>query len=87
MSEMGEDFNAWKAAKREKKANNLSASTDILAKAGVNFTSHNNGVHLIVQHKDRLIDFWPSTGKWGVRSANLWGRGVFSLLKLLGVTK
>lgn len=87
MSDMGEDFRAMKEASREKKANNLASSTDILKKARVNFTSHNNGVHLVIQHSDRLIDFWPSTGKWNVRSANLWGLGVFALLKVLGVQK
>ena len=77
-SEMGEIFKAWDEHKKAKKADNLAQSTQILTERGIPFTSHNNGVHLVV---DSCFDFWPSTGKWIERETGKKGRGVFNLLK------
>ena len=79
-SDMGEMFNDWRAAKQQKKRENLASSTDILTQRGIRFESKNGGVHLIVYAGERVVDFWPSTGKWIVRGGRT-GRGVFKLLK------
>lgn len=77
---MGEMFNEWREMKREKKRANQSSSTDLLRERGVEFESHNNGVHLVVRSAGKVIDFWPSTGKFIVRGGKT-GRGVFNLLR------
>jgi len=80
MSDMGDDFRAWKLHKRAKKEKNLEHSTRLLQESGIPFESKNWGVHLIVQGNSGLIDFWPSTGKFIARSGAK-GRGVRNLIK------
>jgi hypothetical protein len=79
---MGEMFGDYKAYRQQKKRENLSSSTKILAERDIEFESKNFGVHLIVKGNGLVIDFWPSTGKYIVRGGRT-GRGVFNLLKLL----
>ena len=70
---------------KKKRAGNREHSAIILTEAGVEFTSHNGGAHLIVQGKNCIIDFWPGTGKYvsriGRRGGRGEGRGVRSLMK------
>lgn len=83
MGDMGDDFNAWKRAKMEKRAKNRDASPQRLTEAGVKFDSRNLGAHLIVQSQAGTIDFWPGTGNWIIRSTQQKGRGVFDLIKFI----
>lgn len=68
----------------DKRAQNREYSTEHLRKQGVEFTSHNNGAHLVVISGRQAIDFWPGTGKFITRSTGRKGRGVFNLLKEIG---
>lgn len=81
MSDMGDDFNAWKKAKQEKRASNREDSAAILTRAGVLFESKNIGAHLIVTAGAKIVDFWPGTGLWIVRGANNKRRGVHKLIE------
>jgi len=83
MSDIGEDFAAMKAHSKLKKERNLAYSTNLLVESGIEFESKNNGVHLIVTSDLGLIDFWPSTGKFKVRSQTKYGRGVKNLINLI----
>jgi hypothetical protein len=86
--DMGDDFKAMREMQQEKRARNRESSTTILRDCGVVFSSYNNGVHLVVTHNQVQVDFWPSTGKWIVRDARKTeGRGVYNLIKQLGVRK
>lgn len=76
----------WQQESKERRARNRQASLDHLNAAGVVFTEHNNGAHLIIRHGGFTVDFWPGTGKWAVRRG-LSGRGVFNLLAALGIKK
>lgn len=76
----------------DKRRNNRASSRELLVLHGVQFTSKNDGAHLIVVEKQTgmVIDFWPATGKWVWRDAidygdRTEGRGVFNLLKHMGV--
>lgn len=91
MGDMGE---YWRDVKpflkeqsRKKRASNQENSTAILRATGVKFEQKNNGVHLIVKHNDKVVDFWPSTGRFICRSRKKDDFGVFNLLKYLGVSK
>jgi hypothetical protein len=80
MSEEAEVYKVLREESQKKKRDNMIKSTELLESKGVPFTSHNNGVHLIV---DDHIDFWPSTGKWKDRNNNKVKRGVFNLIEYL----
>lgn len=84
MGDVGDTFNAWKEAGKEKRYRNKLRSEDILDGKGIEYVAKNDGWHLIVTGKDGLIDFWPSTGKFITRKGKK-GRGVFNLIKLCGV--
>lgn len=71
---------------KAKRAGNRENSAEILTQRGVSFTPKNGGAHLIVNHNGKVADFWPGTGKYQVRGAGPYKRGVFNLLKDLGVT-
>jgi hypothetical protein len=83
MGDMGDSFRAWTKSKQEKRWSNLEWSTNYLKEVGIPFTSHNGGVHLIIDGPDGWIDFWPSTGKWIFRSGEK-GRGIQNLFKMIG---
>ncbi|WP_054912480.1 hypothetical protein [Pseudomonas sp. NBRC 111127] len=75
----------WQAESAERRARNRQGSAEILAERGVQFEVKNMGAHLIVSHEGKVADFWPGTGKYIPRGGGRPGRGVFNLLKLLGV--
>lgn len=68
-----------------KRADNRQKSTDVLRSHGVQFESKNGGAHLVVFAGNQVADFWPGTGKWIIRGAAEYRRGVFKLLLALGV--
>lgn len=70
----------------ERRADNRDRSAAILDRLGVSFESKNGGAHLIVTHDGKTVDFWPGTGKFIQRQSGArHGRGVFNLMKLLGI--
>lgn len=83
---MKDHFDDLRKYNQHKRASNREKSQQLLVKHGVTFTIHNSGAHLIVHSPEGLIDFWPGTGKWIIRG-KADGRGVFNLLKRIGVSK
>ncbi|SUD77836.1 hypothetical protein [Pseudomonas putida] len=75
----------WDAESAERRAKNRQSSAEVLAQHGVQFEPKNLDAHLIVSHAGKVVDFWPGTGKYIPRDGGRPGRGVFNLLKLLGV--
>ncbi len=84
-SEMADDFRAMHEASKVKRAGNREFSTNLLTEQGVGFVSKNDGAHLIVEYSGRVVDFWPGTGKYKFRDSDKYKRGVFNMLKELGV--
>jgi hypothetical protein len=80
MSDTIEMFNGLKAYKKEKKAGNRAQSAEILSRSGCVFESKNGGAHLIVLAGADVVDFWPGTGLWIVRSTKQQRRGVRKLV-------
>jgi hypothetical protein len=69
-----------------RRATNQQRSCALLRFLGVEFEVKNEGVHLIVKHNGKTVDFWPSTGKYIPREPKpKHGRGVFNMLKMLGI--
>jgi hypothetical protein len=86
MSEMGEVWAEFRAFKQEKRRSNLANSTKLLEAAGVAFTSHNEGIHLVIQKDAETIDYWPSTGLWWIRGTRNKRRGVQRLIAYMKST-
>ena len=84
-----EDWRAFRAASAEKRRDNMRASTAILAKHAVPFEAQDaQGIHLVVRYGGRVVDYWPSTGKWIDRAnRGIHMRGVFRLLAHLNVPR
>lgn len=87
MSEIGEIFAATKEQRKHeskcRKRNNMNGSMVMLGENGINYESKNNGAHLIVSHKGKTADLWPSTGKFNIRGDSRYFRGVRLLIKIL----
>lgn len=86
---MGDVGDYWRDTKKSReddsknrRASNRENSANILAQRGIGFVSKNGGAHLIVDHNDKILDFWPGTGKWICRGGKS-GRGVFGMIKYL----
>lgn len=80
MSDMAEGWAEFRAYKQKKKRSNLAHSTGQLVAAGLTFTVHNGGIHLVLTKDDQTIDYWPSTGLWWIRGTSNKRRGVQRLL-------
>lgn len=78
-------WDAMRQRSMEKRAANRQQSAELLERAHVKYISRNLGAHLTVTHGGRIVYFWPGTGKWFDRAGPK-GRGVFKLLKHLGVS-
>lgn len=74
-----------KDASSERRADNRENSAEVLRQHGVAFEAKNEGAHLIVRHKGKVADLWPGTGKFRIRPTDNYQRGVFKMLKQLGV--
>lgn len=83
-----------------KKEDWVVAAPVILTVAGLEFTVHNGGQHIVVYAEDKEFHLWPSTGKWRVKEPNklnAWGyssdtftsahQGVRGLVRLLSKEK
>lgn len=77
----------WKEESQLRRSENREGSAKILSDHGVQFESKNMGAHLIVKHGEQVVDFWPGTGKFICRASGKHGRGVFNLLKRIGVAR
>ena len=83
MSEMAEDWAAFREMKQAKRRSNMAESTSRLEREGFAFTSHNHGVHLVLMKGAQAIDYWPSTGLWWIRGTRNKRRGIDRLVKFL----
>lgn len=73
-----------KQARQAKIAINRELSAQILADEGILFESKNLGAHLIVKHNNKIVDFWPGTGRWIDRDRKH-GFGIRNLLAHLAI--
>lgn len=83
MGDMADIFNDLREIKREKRRSNTACSTRMLKDSGIEFVSHNGGIHLVLTKDHQLIDYWPSTGLWWIRGTSHKRRGVQRLIKYM----
>ncbi|MBE1299724.1 MAG: hypothetical protein GJ680_07440 [Alteromonadaceae bacterium] len=74
-------FEVIKASSKQNRASNREHACVKLQHEGIRFTTANGGVHLIVQGKSEVIDYWPGTGKWRTRQTKQSGRGLNGVLQ------
>ncbi len=83
-SEDSEMWREWKKMKQGARTQRRENAPELLEKAGVSFTAHNHGAHLILDTHLGFIDFWPGTTKWKSRTfPEHSGHGVTRLLQLI----
>jgi hypothetical protein len=78
--DMADDFRALREESQRRRQSNREQSPLALTAAGLQFTVHNDGAHLVVCAR---WDFWPGTGKWIDRKTKRGGRGVFQLIRMV----
>ncbi len=89
MGDMAEVFQAMRAHRRERKARyqaeELQGDLRLLDEFKVRKDIRNHGEHYILtittDRGARVIDYWPSTGKWKVRGSRAAGYRVPNLLR------
>lgn len=87
MGDMGDDFKVLREFRKAKRQDNKASSTEILTEKGFKFERKNFGEHLILKNETSTFDFYPSTGLFIDRATKKKGRGIFNLIKKLGVSQ
>ena len=83
---LGDMFSANRSESQARRAANRSSSLEIIRRNNIKHSVHNGGAHIVVEAEACVADLWPGTGKWITRSSpSVSGRGVFDLLRHLGV--
>lgn len=77
---------AMKEAGQARRASHRETTPELLRQHGVAFDTKNGGAHLVVRHAGKVADLWPGTGKFRIRPGERYRRGVFNLLRELGVS-
>jgi hypothetical protein len=84
MNKTVEMWKAWAKEKQEAKGQRRKDAPELLTKAGIPFTTHNQGAHLILDTHLGFVDFWPGTAKWKTRTfPEQKGHGITRLLHLI----
>lgn len=82
---LGDYFRDLRAVQQQQRGTNRERGAEILLAIGVSFESKNFGAHLVVSHAGQTVDYWPGTGKYIFRNRTRKGRGIFRLLRALGI--
>lgn len=53
---------------RQRKRDRMTYAIQCLNEAGIANSSNNGGIHAVVSHKGFVVDYWPSTGLWKMRT-------------------
>ncbi len=78
MGDVGQDMKALRAGSQARRGANRERAPELLTAAGISFTTHNGGAHLIVA---REWNCWPGTGRWCHRGPPVIdGRGIQNLI-------
>lgn len=81
-------YRAMKERSKEKREANRDNAPKILEEAGISFSSHNLGAHLVVRAYGWVVDCWPGTGRWTFRDTTRFhGFGIFSMIQRLKENK
>lgn len=83
-NEVSEMWKAYKKIQQDARTQRRTSAPEYLHSAGVPFTEHNDGAHLILDTHLGFVDFWPGTTKWKTRTFPAQsGYGLVRLLALL----
>jgi len=85
MGDMADVFNDMRAASKEKRASNREQGPLRLKEAGIAFSVHNDGAHIVISRNRPFVDvdYWPGTGAWRARGWTYSKRGVANLIAFL----
>lgn len=86
MSTLSETYKSMLKYSQERRSSYRDFAPGYLIENGIDFSTHNNGVHLMVNcGSSGIIDFCPGTGKWIERGGKT-GRGIKNLVKYIKQT-
>lgn len=80
MTNDADGYAALREISKARRARNREHGPELLRAAGIAFESHNGGAHLTISRGAEVIDYWPGTGYWRVRSTRETNRGVRKLI-------
>lgn len=80
-----EVFESMKAESSARRKFNRESALAKLQALNVAYTTNNGGVHCMIPHRGRIVNYWPGTGLWRFSPGTTQGRGIRSLLQFLGV--
>ncbi len=69
------------------KENHIERAIRVLSHIGIPYQVFNSNMHFIVEYRGKVIDYWPTTGKWRDRQLFISKRGFKEMLRHLGVPK
>lgn len=67
-NEVSEMWSDYKKIKQDARTQRRNDAPLFLRAAGIPFTEHNNGAHLVLDTHLGFVDFWPGTTKWKTRT-------------------
>lgn len=90
MSDYADFSRSLRESSKHRRARNRDNGAAILREYEIVFETLNEGRHLVVRYAGHVIDYWPGTGRWIARDTRDpigEGRGVFRMLRALGIRK
>ncbi len=87
MGDMADVFNDMREASKAKRTDNRVQGAIALMEAGIHYTVHNDGAHIVIPRAKPFVyvDYWPGTGLWQARgwTSQQSRRGVRTLIAFL----
>lgn len=91
MGDMGDGYKLLRVQRQKERFLRLERSTNKLKQLGIDFSSKNGGLHLIIRKGKYVYDFYPSTSKYRIRERGVGIKGgkfrigFMNLLEHMGV--
>lgn len=79
-NEIGETWDGIKERIKKEIEEKYTEDMKILEYSDLEFTIHNNGLHVIVYGKNHTIDYWPTKDKWISRTDKKKRFGIHKLI-------
>lgn len=84
MNEIATLFTEMRRKTRDARTATRDFAANELRKHGIEFKSMHLGSLLIIEHNQKVVDYWPGTGRWSNRAGGK-GFGIRNLISHLGI--
>ena len=83
MSDTIDDYKALAEMRKQERAARRASAELRLKNAGLTYTVHNDGAHIVIPVAGAIFDYWPGTERWRMRDH----RGQFGFDKMLAAIR